>query len=804
MRATVCISVLLLLTAAPTVAKQGEVPPWMRLTLNAPGVPRDLHPEADDQGPPADVKERLFYSTGANFTGVGANWGDCEPQRPRDLAHRKFDFSKLEEEIRGKPERMWLKVHLHLGCKWAEEIKEKNEDLWWELAEGFMTEAAKFARKTSPKAVYYWTPGNEPSLTMKPDWAFTHMAPIKHYYKAVKAASPDNQVMVGALVVGRRGHVEALYAAGLKNNFDVLDIHAYDDTKGKTYVSISQIVESHQVLSEHGDGDKMIFLGEGWSCFPLPLSVDGREHERYEKGMGVSMETYSYAPEEIEHYRQTVLRGWRALTTPRPGHYDPRWTLGASYFTMNDFWGSMHWEERAIPHYDGDGNIEWWDLDGYYVPYAPFAMKPKYRPWGLVDADGKPKGDIIQNFPPYLPKIEIVADIDAPVIDGSPTVAAGEQYTVTVSVRNMEPDAISDCRFGMGMRNNHDVELKWRDQTGTPAPNMLHYNRAATRKLSLVVPPGAIGRRLETSAELNYTWEGKPYYYDAWLDFNVVAKASARLTRSVPVADRKAPAAFSVTLKNIQRRRFETELVAKPSKNLSIEPQRVRVGLEPNSEKTYDFKVRLAPGAPAGMYGFTILTGPAIPDIQSNVAFTDGAVSKPRPGVLINGSFEEIGIDTGFNGWTGTANNWQIGDALEDLRGSGERCWLTAWCGTKHLTTISQYVELPNPERAWERSFRVRAMFKGIGFREGDETNRNRETTCELHMDFRGKDNGGSTGKAKSETFRGTGAWREVVHEFGPIPKGTYGLRLKIELEDEEAEGWHLGYVDLVEMDVPR
>jgi hypothetical protein len=345
---------------------------------------------------------------------------------------------------------------------------------------------------------------------MEPDWHWKYMAMVKHFYKAIKAASPENQVVIGALVVGDWGHIGALYEAGAKDNCDVIDIHAYGNEK--THVDMDQIIVTHEEMAKRGDGHKKIFLGEGWSCFPLPKSIEDRKDWTKKP---------EYTPEEIEHYRQTLLIGWRNLTTPRED-YDPSWVLGAKYFTMNDFWGSTHWKDRAIEHRNDKGEIDYWMLDGYKISYKPGELDPRYRPWGLVDADGNPKGSLLKEFPPYIPKLEFAGK----AVSGE--ITPGKPFTVRLTVRNGERSDLSEIKWGMYSRNctwrkvkeTDREKIQFRDTGQSPTPS-LAAGKGVTRDFEVVVPKELAGQTVKVYGEFWYKWNGRPYYADSWISFTV-------------------------------------------------------------------------------------------------------------------------------------------------------------------------------------------------------------------------------------------------------------------------------------------
>ena len=496
-------------------AKRAEIRPGQYFGITSTGCPEE---HCDDFiGFPVERKEEIRAMTGSNLGGGNVRWSECEKEDPGD-GPSQYDWSSLDKNASANNPRLTLMIGVKLKNKWADPLRTEDKARYFRLVERFCEAAARECRRRwGDRAKFYHVPGNEPSLKDAKslpegyNWYTWYMEPAVHIYNGVKRASPKNQVVVGALVVGSKDHVGALYAGGLKGHFDVLDIHAYAPGKHeighKMHVGIDQIIEAHGVLKRHGDGDKKIYLGEGWSLWPKPGHL-------YRKSPDEPV-----TPEMIEHYRQALLCGYRNMTTPRDG-FDPDWVMGARYFILNDFWGQMHWKERAIPRHDDKGKLEGWVLDGYWLPYEKGKLDPTYRDWGLVNFEGTLKApELLTDFPPYVPKDGLTATIELPA--GGSTASPGQPYRVTVITTNGENSALSGLRFALGMRK------WWNEKKAPPAPKITPLlpqppttvapGRTASGHFLVEFGDKHRGKRVRLIGELHYTWEGKPYYADAWL-----------------------------------------------------------------------------------------------------------------------------------------------------------------------------------------------------------------------------------------------------------------------------------------------
>lgn len=546
--------------AAPEPAGRqpaGTVPDGFMLYFAAPGV--DPGEPGDDQGPPQEIRRQVIDATGANVGEFGMHWGDTQPEDPGE-GEPRFDFSRVVPDPRDLSRRHLI-CHLHFfGTPWAERFRFSDIPRYNRCLERWAEAACRFARETYGVTLFE-TGGNERDLvapeTYRPhfaDWHFYYMDPIRAIHRGMKRAHPDNRLIIGNLCYSDRNHIGALYCAGAKDHFDLLAIHAYGP-RG-CHVDMEQIIESRQEMDYRGDPHIPIVITEGWSCFPLPESLD--KDPTWRRG------PRAYKPQEIEHYRQTVLDGWRNLTTPRPGEYDPSWVAGARYFVLNDHWGGKHWADRARPEYGEDGGLRGFRLDGYFIGTTdPDYIKPFLRPWGLIDIEGRPKGDTVEHFPPYIPRHRFTAGLseELPVVGYDPrrpelvcpAVQAGRPYEAIVEFSNLEGRPLEQCHFRLSEKLDADTPGGYLFVFDGGVLNVFTDAGAARAVRARVVDgavPATIGpgetvrlrlevvfeeklaalgdgggpRRIRPYADLFYVWNGRPYHTDAWLPRVLVRK----------------------------------------------------------------------------------------------------------------------------------------------------------------------------------------------------------------------------------------------------------------------------------------
>jgi uncharacterized protein YkwD len=120
-----------------------------------------------------------------------------------------------------------------------------------------------------------WEVWNEPNL---PDFftgsAGDYVALLKAAYPQFKSGDPAAKVVLGGPSYNDTGWLEKVYDAGAQGSFDVMATHPYqapadlppeaaDD--GSIY-RLSHVGAVHQLMTQHGDGDKEIWFTEfGWS-----------------------------------------------------------------------------------------------------------------------------------------------------------------------------------------------------------------------------------------------------------------------------------------------------------------------------------------------------------------------------------------------------------------------------------------------------------------------------------------------------------------------------------------------------------
>lgn len=534
----------------PGPARRGPVPPGFLLAFTAPGV--EPGQPGDDQGPPYRRRRAHVNRTGCNLGGFGIHWGATEPQDPGDGPSR-YDFSGVRPDPWDLRQPHVIVYLDHMGNPWADRLQFTAPQRYHQLLERWAEAACRFARERYG-ATRFEAGGNERDLVAPetyrphyPDWHYFYMAPLQAIHRGMKRAHPDNSLMIGNLCYSDRNHIGALYDAGAKGNFELLAIHAYGP-RG-CGLDMEQVVESHEELAYRGDPNIPIMINEGWSAFPLPDSIDDDPAWR--------RQGRAYTPQEIEHYRQTVLDGWRNLLTPRPGEYDPAWVLGARYFVLNDHWGGRGWEARAQPRYGDDGQLQGFLLDGYFIgTNDPLYIKPFLRPWGLIDINGVAKGDTIAAFPPYLPRHRLTATLAGPLPRVGydprrpeltcPAVNTNDCYRVTVEYTNLESTPVRQCHFRLTEKNEADfpggyafvyangvlhVFTAARAQRlvkarllGPPPPRTVGPGETVRLQYEIrfserLVPRAADGRRqrVRPYVDLYYLWDGRPYHTDAWL-----------------------------------------------------------------------------------------------------------------------------------------------------------------------------------------------------------------------------------------------------------------------------------------------
>lgn len=774
---------MLMISPAPAIAGGGTSAAGFLWGFVSPGEdPAEMGKDGvDDVGPPRALREKWLRQNGVTFQSVAARWSDAEPSRLPDTARDSdFTWTAFDRSLGSIPAGRATHCLIKLDAGWANEIRSKDEQLYWRLAERFIEAAARRARKRGIR--YYGVPGNEMSLTGRPDWAELYMTPVRHYAAAIHRASPDNQVIAGALVCGARDLIDELYKHGFKEHCDVLDIHAYAGSPGERryHVGLSQVLEAHQALVDHGDGNKKIFLGEGWSVFPLPSHLDNLKQRP------------EYTAEDLDHYRKALVYGYAALTTPRPG-YDPNWLLGARFFCLNDLWGAMGWKKRAVIERDKNGEPVAWNLDGYKLPYSPNAMDPQFRAWGLIDIDGKPKGEALEQFPPYVPRCSVKAEFED---DSAAVVYPGMPCRVRVSAINGESEPLANPRFSMDVfqgAGRRDIVFR---EVGASTASSISTGKGGSREFEMVAAPTLAGKDVLVQGGCEYEWQGRSYYADNWLRFRVASPGEFRLLpyQGLAVAT-DAPITLTFLLTDLTGRALPDTLDLKVKGEVILEQTSRETG--PRSRE-YIVTARKTDTLAGGCFRIEASAGPAFAPIAADVAFPrPGRVPEqgPAQGRLINPGFEEFGPGSGFEGWDGPPSNIDDPAMADELPNHGVRMITKVYNETGYPAQNSQTVRAP--EGFGSGKVKASAWTRGVAFAKATDHSAIRFRISLVFLDTNGRE----LRRDDSPYLMGTGKWEKLSFESCAAPVETASVRLILLHENTNPKGWHKAAVDNVRLE---
>lgn len=536
-------------------------------------------PDGDDQGPPEEVLFPLYEKSGATGIYVGASWSDCEAADP-GAGPSKYDFSGFDKQLHMKSAKTKI-CGVALWNSWADKVKENDPERYWKLAEAFVTAFAKHANSKGIK--YFSVAGNEYDLLGRGDWAQLYVEPLKHIYTAIKAASKDNIVIAGNLSNGLDSTVQGLYDAGAKGYFDVLNLHTYSNNP-KTGVDIFQVVAAHRAMVRNGDGDKLIYLGEGWG--------PGRAIP------GINRKSPDEAPSEaeVEAMRSFVENGYRNMLTERD-IYDPKWLLGAQFFTLNDNWGQRKWKDRAKKvDEDSDGKPEYILLDGYKFP-PDFGIEPTFFNGGIVDYSGKPKGDILDNFPGKTPKHSIEGQItgDGPVFN----YVVEKPYKYSVTFTNYTGEEVALESFGVSCHPDRNFKVDWKQEGD--APKSVPAGGSATANFTVTFPKEAAGQQFTLIGECTYSIGGRKHFTDCWNTLMVTPQLEVTLLPGRLILDPKADnRRVGMSVINHMDSVFEGKVSLASSQGIQVTPAVTDTKIDSYGLEAYVFSVAadkdLAPG----------------------------------------------------------------------------------------------------------------------------------------------------------------------------------------------------------------
>jgi hypothetical protein len=274
---------------------------------------------------------------------VARNGGD---KNGATVKTQGYDFSKFDSQLFLKSTKTKIcKIdRLHFSIDDGQQLL-KDHPGYGLLLEGCIAALAQHANQKGITTFWVSTSGFNNISPTGVIWEL-YIPYLKHVYKAIKIASPTN------VVIADGGQL--LYGKGGKGFFDVLGMSfRYGESPEKS-VDVAKLVELHSAMVQNGDAAKRIFVTSWGGPDPFTARVKGCNSD------------------DLECLKEFVVSGFRNLTT-KTDTYDPGWIAGATYYPMNDFY-------KQDP-----GEVRWQ------------SSEPKWyvRPGGLVDVDGKPKGDLL-------------------------------------------------------------------------------------------------------------------------------------------------------------------------------------------------------------------------------------------------------------------------------------------------------------------------------------------------------------------------------------------------------------------------
>ena len=85
---------------------------------------------------------------------------------------------------------------------------------------------------------------------------------LKIAYEELKAADPENIVVVGGLCGWNTGYLRDMYAAGAKGFFDLIAVHPYGYGPDRSSFQQKRMAEFKQIMADNGDAAKPLWITE--------------------------------------------------------------------------------------------------------------------------------------------------------------------------------------------------------------------------------------------------------------------------------------------------------------------------------------------------------------------------------------------------------------------------------------------------------------------------------------------------------------------------------------------------------------
>jgi hypothetical protein len=175
-------------------------------------------------------KERTYASltdTGARWVRVTANWAELEPQRGVRSAWSLAQLDGAVKRNLGAGRR--VVVSLYAAAQWA------SGSTYQYTPPRDVNDYALFARFLAARyrglGVAGYEIWNEPNISRFWGWrtpsAPAYVSLLRAAFGAVRAGDPAARVVFGGLSTGDAAYVRAAYAAGARDQFDVMGVHPY-------------------------------------------------------------------------------------------------------------------------------------------------------------------------------------------------------------------------------------------------------------------------------------------------------------------------------------------------------------------------------------------------------------------------------------------------------------------------------------------------------------------------------------------------------------------------------------------------
>ncbi len=282
-------TVLVLLVVGLVLTSAAPIPPLQLgpqqsvITLNPK---MGVHTRLTDEVEPLKIKQTLemVRLMGAPWIVEYFPWAYIEP------LPGVYDWSHADLVV-DHANRQGLTVVARLGMvpEWARPQDSATSYLAVDRFPDFARFVQAFADHFAGRVDYIviW---NEPNLAL--EWGFQPISPedyavmLRQCYTAAKTANPEVQVLAGALAptlappgsdwgMDDLTYLRRLYAAGARDTFDVLAVHAYgwaypaDFPPDPAVVDFRRTELVRQVMVDNGDADKDIIITEGgWNDHP--------------------------------------------------------------------------------------------------------------------------------------------------------------------------------------------------------------------------------------------------------------------------------------------------------------------------------------------------------------------------------------------------------------------------------------------------------------------------------------------------------------------------------------------------------